>query len=375
MMGLARKTLRYEWRRYLPAALAVAFSALLILVQAALVLGVFAGASVYVTASAGELWIGFPGTQSVDMGRPIPAVAELQARLDPAVVRVEPLYWGEGDWRGTQTRGGVSVYLSGIDPAGAGLAFARVLSPAQRTALQEPGAVIVDAADLDKLGARVGSQAEINGRHVRVVDAVAGLRALGGINVLVSLATARVLDPAGGATPSYLLLKLADPLQAPAVAQRLQPRTANPRYAVWPRDEFATRAVRFWLFDTGAGLAFVFGALLVALVGTVVTSQSLVGAVSGNLREYATLRALGVSQAALRRVVLEQALWVGCGGLLLAAGIGAVLLAIAAAAAVPVAIDVLGAVVVGLLVLLVAIGSGLAAMRSLRQADPIVLLR
>jgi putative ABC transport system permease protein len=99
------------------------------------------------------------------------------------------------------------------------------------------------------------------------------------------------------------------------------------------------------------------------------------GAVSGNLREYATLRALGVSHAALRRVVLEQALWVGCGGLVLAAGIGAVLLAIAAAAAVPVAIDLPGAVVVGALVLLVALGSGLAAMRTLRRADPIELLR
>jgi len=52
-----------------------------------------------------------------------------------------------------------------------------------------------------------------------------------------------------------------------------------------------------------------------------------------------------------------------------------VLLAIAAAAAVPVAIDLPGAVVVGALVLLVALGSGLAAMRTLRRADPIELLR
>jgi putative ABC transport system permease protein len=355
--------------------LAVAFSGLLVLVQAALVLGVFAGASVYVTASRGELWIGYPGTQSVDLGRTLPRVADLAARMDPAVRRVEPLYWGEGDWRSPATRGGVSVYVSGIDTAAAGLAFARVLNPAQRLALREPGAAIVDVADLDKLGATVGAQAEINGHHVRVVDAVHGLRALGGVNVVMSLASARALDPAAEAAPSYFLVALRDPAQAGAVAARLQPQAATPRYAVWRSEDFAARAVRFWLFDTGAGLAFVFGALLVAVVGALVTSQALIGAVSGNLREYATLRALGVSHGALRAVVLEQALWVGGGGLVLAAAIGAGLLALAAGAAVPIAIDPGGAALVAGLVLLVALGSGLAAMRSLRRADPIELLR
>ena len=39
MVPLARKTLVYEWRRFLPSLFAVAFSGLLLLVQAALVLG------------------------------------------------------------------------------------------------------------------------------------------------------------------------------------------------------------------------------------------------------------------------------------------------------------------------------------------------
>ena len=89
----------------------------------------------------------------------------------------------------------------------------------------------------------------------------------------------------------------------------------------------------------------------------------------------ATLRALGVGLADLRRIVLEQALWVGGGGLVLAVAVGALLLALADAAAVPVAVDAGGAALVAALVLLVALGSGLLAMRSLRRADPITLLR
>ena len=46
MIALARKTLVYEWRRFVPVVLAVGFSGLMLVVQAALVLGIF-GASRY----------------------------------------------------------------------------------------------------------------------------------------------------------------------------------------------------------------------------------------------------------------------------------------------------------------------------------------
>ena len=47
IVALARKTLLHEWRRFLPAVVAVAFSGLLLMVQAALVLGIFGSAAVY----------------------------------------------------------------------------------------------------------------------------------------------------------------------------------------------------------------------------------------------------------------------------------------------------------------------------------------
>src|SRR5262245_47743930 len=51
IVALARRTLFYEWRKFLPAALAVAFSGLLLLMQAALMFGIFNSASVYVSKS------------------------------------------------------------------------------------------------------------------------------------------------------------------------------------------------------------------------------------------------------------------------------------------------------------------------------------
>ncbi|MDI1365129.1 MAG: hypothetical protein PSX79_09720 [bacterium] len=52
MTSIALKTLLFDWRRFAPAAVAVGFSGLLVLLQAGLILGVFSLAGVYVTRGA-----------------------------------------------------------------------------------------------------------------------------------------------------------------------------------------------------------------------------------------------------------------------------------------------------------------------------------
>ncbi|MGJ7583187.1 ABC transporter permease, partial [Variovorax sp. RHLX14] len=164
MIALARKTIVHEWRRFVPAVLAVGFAGLLLTVQAALVLGIFGSAAVYVTASSTDLWAGYPGTQSVNFGRDINADVEMRLRMDPGVADVEPYLWVEGDWRNKErSGGGVSVYVSGIRTDADAMMFSRVLPLALRGRLREPGAVIVDRSDLDQLRTPVGEHAWLNG--------------------------------------------------------------------------------------------------------------------------------------------------------------------------------------------------------------------
>ena len=377
MVALARKTLVYEWRRFLPAILAVGFAGLLQLLQAALVLGIFGSASVYITGSSADLWAGYPGTQSVNLGRPIDAGVEMRLRMDPAVSQVEPFHWVDADWRGPNDTGGVSVFVSGIDTRAEGMLFAHALPVGLRARLNEPDAVIVDRADLGSLGVKVGDKAVINGHRVRVVGVSSGLRALGGVNVVASLATAAELDtdPANVNRMTYFVAKLRNPAQAEAVAARLRGTTAFGSYDVWTARDFARRSQLYWMFDTGAGAGVLFLAGIVFLVGAVITSQTLIAAVNGSVREYATLNALGVGVGALRKVVLEQAFWVGALGLLGASVLGIVLMLLARSQDVPVVLNVPAALACILLVLGLAAVSGLAAMRSLRRADPATLLR
>ena len=378
MVSLARMSLIHGWRSFMPAVLAIAFASLLLLMQAALVLGIFGSASVYVTGSDADIWVGYPGTQSVDQGRAIDANISALLAMDPRIIRFEPFLWLDGDWHGAgNDTGGVSVYVSGIDTRADGLMFSKVLPRELRAALTMPDAVVVDRAELRKLGVRVGGRAFVNGHSVQVVGVASGLRGLGGVNVVSSLDTARRLDSDSiyPDWPTYFVAKLRDGAQADRVAKRLNGHAGFGRYRAWTADDFARRSILFWLFDTGAGAGVLFLAGIVFLVGAVISSQTLVAAVVGSVREYATLNALGVGMSALRWVVLEQAFWVGAIGVIGAVGLGAVLIALARLEDVPVVFNVQISLACVLVVMALAAVSGMTALGGLRRADPGVLLR
>ena len=377
MVALARKTLIHEWRRFLPAILAVGFAGLLQLLQAALVLGIFGSASVYITGSSADLWAGYPGTQSVNLGRPISEDVAMRLRMDPDVTKVEPFRWVDADWRGPRDTGGVSVFVSGIDPRADGMMFSQALPAKLRARLMEPGAVIVDKADLDSLGVNIGDTAVINGQRVRVVGVSSGLRALGGVNVVSSLDTARVLDidPEDAGMMTYFVAKVRPGVKPADVTRRVNGSNSFGPYTVWTAKRFARQSQLYWMLDTGAGAGVLFLAGIVFLVGAVITSQTLIAAVIGSIREYATLNALGVGVGALRKVIMEQAFWVGALGLLCSIVLGIVLLLFARSRSVPMELHPLTAGVCLAVGMLLAIVSGLAAMRSLRRADPASLLR
>jgi len=374
-MPLALKTLIYDWRRFTPAVVAVAFSGLLVLMQAAIILGIFSLSSLYVTRSDADLWIGFPGVQSIDLGRPIPPRAELFVWMDPRVRRVEPFLWGSGEWR-TPSKGIVNVYIVGVDTSAGAMALSDALTPELRAAIGAPASVLVDEADLRKLQVAVGGLAQINGRRVRVAGVTRGLRGLGGVNVIASLATTRQLDPTAGpdGKVAYLLARLDDPDHADAVAARLRAGPGGDAMEALTAEAFARRTTRYWLVESGAGVAFVFGSVVAILVSVIITSQTLAAAVAGSLKEYAALRALGFPMSKLRRIVLAQSAWVGVAGLAAAAVLTALLVVAAQAGAVPAVFSAAMMALAAGLVMVTALGSGLFALRRVGQADPAVLL-
>jgi putative ABC transport system permease protein len=375
-VSIARKTLIHEWRRFLPAIVAVGFSGVLMIVQGALLLGIVGSNALYVTQSKADYWVGFPGTQSVDLGRPIRADTATNLYIEPNISSIEPLLLGSGDWRGLRG-GGTGVNIVGIDAKAGGLALARVVPPAMRNLLQEPGTALVDATDKHKLAIDVGGSAEINGHRVRIAGIIDGLRGLGGVNVVTSIDTARSLDAAltGSDDVTYFLYTVMKFGREDAIFNRLNNQPGTPRFHVWSAPELAGMSIRYWLLESGAGIAFIFATAIAMLVGTLVTSQTLMAAVAGSIPQYATLRALGVSFKSLRTIVIEQAAWVGVLGLLVGATFSITAAAIAHVYRVPFELRTSVVLAASIVVLLVAFAAGLLALRRLHHADPATLLR
>jgi len=374
---IARKTLLYEWRRFLPAVAAVAFSGLLMTAQGALLLGIVSANSLYVSQSNAEYWVGYPGTQSVELGRTVKASVLTSLYSEPLVSDIEPLLLGSGDWRATGGNGGVSITVVGIDTQTDSLGLARVVPASLRNQLREPGAVVVDASDSDKLSAKPGDLAEINGRAVRVVGLIDGLRGLGGGNVVSSLDTARMLDqtlPADGAA-TYFLFNIKAGDNPSDVIKHLDRRASVERFEIWPAGQLASMSTSYMLFDSGAGIAFIFATLIAASIGALITSQTLMAAVAGALPQYATLRALGVPFGSLRTIVVEQATWVGVSGLVINVALSLFIALIARAYKVPFVLDGIVVSLASLVVLVVAVLACLLSIHRLRQADPASLLR
>ena len=371
-MGYALTTIWYERQRFLPAILAVAFSATLVAVQAGLLLGLLSMMSLPVDRATADVWVGYPGVRSVDLGRSMPERWASRLAAHPEVERVETAVLGFSPWThtapGKTTTEVVSIVGTRLDPHSLAAVEQVRANPDLLAKLAEPNTIAVDEEELGRLGLRgVGDTAEITNVRVRVVGLVKGCRSLGGPYVFCSLDTARAVLFYRPGEVTYLVAKCHDPEDAWKVARRME---GYPRLTALTADEFSARSRMHWLMTTKAGIAIGFTALLGLLVGAVVTSQTLFAATAASQREFATLRAMGIPKWRLKMSVLVQSFWVGLFGILLAAPLTFGLAEAAYAMGTNVRLHPIIVGSAAFVTMSMALGSGLAALRSFQRVDP-----
>jgi putative ABC transport system permease protein len=373
-MSYSLTTLWHERQRYLPGVLAVGFSALLTELQCGLLLGLFSVTSMPIDRNKADVWMGAPGVLSVDLGRPIREGYAARLAAQPEIERVEVYLQGFAYW--ARQDGGTELCMVvgsrlGDDSLGAIDKLPREL----RQKLSEPGAVVIDESDKSRLGIeKVGDVAEVSGHHVRVVGMTKGIKSLAGPYVFCSINTARNLLRVLPDQVTFVLGKCKDPRDAEKVARRL---SDDPSHTVtaYPAAEFSWRSQVHWLTKTKAGIALGYAAALGLLVGAIVTSQTLYAATAASLREYAVLRALGIPWWRMASMVMAQAFWVGAIGIVLALPAVYGLAEVADRLGVQVRLPwwlLMGASGV---TMVMALGAGLLALRSLRKVEPATLLR
>ena len=140
-------------------------------------------------------------------------------------------------------------------------------------------------------------------------------------------------------------------------------------------DAFSFQSRKHWVLKTKAGVALGNAAALGLMVGAVVTSQTLYAATAASIREFAVLRALGIPRWRMSLMVMTQAFWVGVLGIILALPAAYGFTALADYMGVQILMKWWLLTSAAVTTLFMAIGSGLLALRSLRDVEPATLLR
>jgi putative ABC transport system permease protein len=369
------KILWHGRNRFLPAVLAVSFSAVLIAVQFGVLLGTLSVSSRPIDHAAADLWIGIRDVPSIELGHPIPESWMFRVQGQPEAAEVETYLYEFAYWH-KPAGGSVHCCIIGARLEPSSLGAVRDLPPEVRTLLTEPGAVVVDDMELDRLGLKhgVGEIAEIMGHKVRVVGLVHGFKSIWGPFVFCSMQTARrVLPMYQSDETQYLLVRCRPGASSLALAERLRQR--YPEMAVVTREEFSFQTRLYWLTRTRVGIALGLTSVLALIVGLVITSQTLYAATAASLREYAVLRALGIPRWRISAMVLAQSFWIGLAGVATSLPVALILGRVAGVIGAEVQLPpslLAGTIAVTMSIALV---SGLLALRSLRLVEPASLLR
>jgi len=385
-MTLALATLIYEWRRYLAAVIALAFSGLLVLAQVGMFTGMGRAFTATIERSPADIMVLAPKAESL-FGGPsgLPRRVMPVIHLHPEVVQARDLDGDGGMWQ-TVSEGPVGVepetkpkrewvQLFVVDPYPGSVTLPTDYPEATYMALQEPFAVAVDKTALGRLGVKLGDQATLNGKVVRVKAVLEGYPNMMQATVVTSRDTLRLLGAANtGERVGPLMVKIRDPSRAEIVRNELN-AMADGRYRAWTRDELAAVNEKQMFKEQIIGIMLGFSMFLGLLIGVGITSQTLRGAILANIKELASLRALGVSMGSLRRIVLELSFWVGVAGLGATALLTWGVASLASASGVPMGFTPSFVAMVCAFLMVIAMLSGVMAMGILKKSQPADLLR
>lgn len=380
-MSLALATLIYEWRRYLAAVIALAFSGLLILAQVGMFTGIVQAATATIDRSRAELMILPAKSESlINSGSSgLPRRLSPEMYLHPEVVQVASLDGAGGRWMNTPGDGEKQVtewiQINIVDPIPGAVTLPVDYPEAVRIALLEPYAAVIDRSTQARLGVKLNDKATINGKTVTVRAFLDGYPSINQPSVVVSRDTLRLLGMADdGEKVGPLMVQIKDPSRAAQVRDDLN-AVAGDRYRAWTRQDLAKANETALMQEQIIGIMLGFSVFLGFLIGVGITSQTLRGAIMANIKEFASLRALGVSMGSLRLIVLELSFWVGLAGLVATAVFTFLVSLLARSAGLPMGFPLGWVMGVAVLLLIISLASGLMSLGVLNKSQPADLLR
>lgn len=315
MRSIALKMLLGDPAKYLGLVSGIAFAAFLMSQQVSIFIGLMARtASEILDVVEADIWVMDPRMQYVEEIEAMPDIDLGRVRSVAGVAWAVPLYKGMAVLR---TVDGVmqQASLLGVDDTSFIGACTDMLY-GSRADLTKPESLIIDRAGYEFVWpgepVRLPREVEINDRRMQVVgicEARAPFTTFP--KVYTRYEEALRIQPKQRKRMGFVLAKAAPGEDAAAVAARINAETGL-QAMTW--DAFMWRTIGYYLARTGIPVNFGITVLLGFIIGAAVAGQTFFIFVIENIRQFGALKAIGVTNGQILRVVLTQAAVVGAIG-------------------------------------------------------------
>lgn len=313
MYLLALKMLLADRAKYVMLISGLTFATLLMTQQA----GVFCGIMLWTTSqlrnTRAEIWVVDPKVEQVAEAKPMRDTDLGRVRSVMGVEWAMPMSSTQVQAK-LQNGTFKNINLTGVDSTTL-MGIPSTLTAGSFEGLRKPKGVLIDQVGVERLSVGrdrplgVGDTFEINDHEVEVVGLIHAARSFTGMPyVYTTYDKAVEFAPKTRKTVTYIIVKPQAGLEAGAVARAIEQETGLRAYT---ENEFFWSTIWWYIKNTGIPISFGSTIILGVVVGIAISGQTFYSFVLENMRNLGALKAMGVTDGVLARMLMLQALMVG----------------------------------------------------------------
>jgi len=312
MLWIAIRMLTGDKTKFYGLVFGIGFSALLITQQLTIFVNlVERGASGVYNVPTAEVWVMDKVSRTTDVSYAMPATALDRVRSVPGVEWAVPMLRAQASVRNKEgDLEGVAVI--GVDDATL-IGLPKNMVEGDKSLLAAPDSVFID-----DVGARrffppgqspIGERLELNDQRaviLGIADSVPSFTST--VTLYTRYANALNFVPGTRNRMSFVLVGSADEISPAELADRIEAQTGLKSET---RDEFAQAGVNFIMENTGIPINFGITVVLGFIVGVAIVGLTFSLFIRDNIKQFGALKAIGVKNSVIRKMVAVQAGMVG----------------------------------------------------------------
>ncbi len=308
MIGVALKMLFGDPVKLIGLVFGIAFSTLLMAQQGGFFVSLVSRSANTVSEPNGvDIWVMDPRTETAEGPTPMRTTELFRVRGVAGVAAAAPLVRASATLRTAEGRSNSAAFI-GVDDASLAGVSPRFVAGGPED-LRRPDAIAIDRLGFSRLwpdeAIAPGKMLEVNDRRAivaAITDALPGFSA----PIVVYTRLGQVLDyvPGGRSRLSFVIVSVEPGADPVVVARRIAAQTG---LLALTTPQFQRRTIDFVLANTGIAPSFGVVIALGAIVGILVSGLTFTLFIKDNLRQFAVLKAVGVSGGRLIGMVVAQA--------------------------------------------------------------------